>query len=98
MLSLYRNEKGMVLITALFFLGILLVVSTTAYLVTTTDLKIGGNYKANTQALYTAESGIAEALARLREYPSAHLRPGPARGGALFPRSGTTRRVGHRGD
>jgi hypothetical protein len=66
LLSLYRNEKGMVLITALFFLGILLVVSTTAYLVTTTDLKIGGNYKANTQALYTAESGIAEALARLR--------------------------------
>ena len=66
LLSLYRNEKGMVLITALFFLGILLVISTTAYIVTTTDLKIGGNYKANTQALYTAESGIAEAQARLR--------------------------------
>ncbi len=66
LLSLNRNEKGMVLVTALFFLGILLVISTTVYIVTTTDLKIGGNYKANKQALYTAESGIAEAQTRLR--------------------------------
>ncbi len=62
---IHKNEKGMVLATGLIFLAIIALLGTTAVIVTTTDLKIGGNYKASVQAFYIAEAGIQEALYRL---------------------------------
>jgi len=60
------NEKGMVLPLGLMFLAIIAILGTTAVIVTTTDLKIGTNYKLSEQAFYAAEAGIEEARARLK--------------------------------
>ena len=62
---IYGNEKGMVLPLGLMFLAIIAILGTTAVIVTTTDLKIGGNYKTSVQAFYVAEAGINEAMHRL---------------------------------
>lgn len=61
----YNNEKGFVLPVGLMFLGILALLGTTAVIITTTDLKIGTNYKLSKQAFYLAEAGISEATHRL---------------------------------
>jgi Tfp pilus assembly protein PilX len=63
--SIYSNEKGVVLVVALAFMVVLGLLGTTAYISTTTDMKIGGNYKTNVQAFYNAEAGIREAIYRL---------------------------------
>jgi hypothetical protein len=47
------------------FLAIIAILGTTAVIVTTTDLKIGSNYRANVQAFYNAEAGLARAEAEL---------------------------------
>ena len=61
-----RNEKGMVLIIALIFMCILAMLGTTAVMTTTTDIKIGANYRESEQAFYAAQAGVEEATARLR--------------------------------
>ena len=61
----YR-EDGAVLVVALIFLGILALVGATATIITTTDIKIGANYKASEKALYVAEAGAQEGRDRLR--------------------------------
>ncbi|MBU4258114.1 MAG: hypothetical protein KKH45_01815 [Proteobacteria bacterium] len=58
---IYNNEKGMVLPLGLMFLAIIAILGTTAVIVTTTDLKIGSNYKTSVQAFYVAEAGIERA-------------------------------------
>jgi hypothetical protein len=63
---IHKNEKGMVLPLGLMFLAIIAILGTTAVIVTTTDIKIGSNYRAGEQAFYAAEAGIEEARARLR--------------------------------
>ena len=63
---IHKNEKGMVLPLGLMFLAIIAILGTTAVVVTTTDLKIGSNYRASEQAFYAAEAGLEEARARLR--------------------------------
>ena len=63
---IYGNEKGMVLPLGLMFLAIIAILGTTAVVVTTTDLKIGSNYRASEQAFCAAEAGIEEARARIR--------------------------------
>ena len=60
------NEKGMVLIIALIFTCMLAMLGTTAVMTTTTDVKIGANYRDSEQAFYVAQAGIEEATARLR--------------------------------
>ena len=62
---IYKNEKGMVLPLGLMFLAIIAILGTTAVIVTTTDLKIGSNYRASVQAFYNAEAGLARAEAEL---------------------------------
>ncbi len=57
----------MVLATGLMFLAIIAILGTTAVIITTTDLKIGTNYRASEKAFYAAEAGIEEARARLRK-------------------------------
>ena len=56
----------MVLPAALVFLGVLALLGTTAVVTTTTEIKIGGNYKVSEQAFYEAQGGCEEARARLR--------------------------------
>ena len=63
--SIYKSEKGIVLITGLIFLVILGLLGATAVLTTTTDLQIQGNHKTGEQAFYAAEAGIEEARTRL---------------------------------
>lgn len=62
---LYKNEKGIVLITALLFLMALTVLGTTAVMISSTDIKIGGNYKLSKQAFYDAEAGIQCAIKQI---------------------------------
>jgi hypothetical protein len=65
--TILSNEKGMVLPLGLMFLAIIAILGTTAVIVTTTDLKIGSNYRANVQAFYDAEAGVQYALAKIGE-------------------------------
>lgn len=60
------NERGMVLAVTLVLLAILVVFGTTASLITSTDIKIGGNYKLSEQSLYVAKAGTEEGRQRLR--------------------------------
>jgi len=64
--SLVKAEDGAILMIALIFVGILALLGATATLITTTDTKIGANYKSGEQALYVAEAGAQEARQRLR--------------------------------
>lgn len=65
--AFYRhNQKGIVLILSLVFLSILALLGSTAVVLTTTDMKIGDNYKQNAQAVSAAQAGVAEALTRLK--------------------------------
>ena len=59
------NEKGVVLVIALAFIAILAMAGTTSVVVTTTDIKIGSNYRTVTQALNASHAGIAESRGRL---------------------------------
>ena len=62
---IYNNEKGMVLPLGLMFLAIIAIMGTTAVIITTTDLKIGSNYRAGEQAFYDADAGVQYVLKRL---------------------------------
>lgn len=62
-----ENERGMVLLTSLMLMVILFLLGTTAYLITSNDLKIGGNYKTSKQAFYVAEAGIEHAIGILKK-------------------------------
>jgi len=59
------NEKGFVLPVGLMFLAIIALMGTTAVKTTTTDLKIGSNYKQTVQAFYSAEAGVQYLLKKL---------------------------------
>jgi len=67
--ALFGDENGIILMVVLIFMGILALVGATATIITTTDTKIGANYKTSEKALYVAEAGAHEARERLR--PSA---------------------------
>jgi len=60
------NEKGMVLVVGVLLVALLAILGTTAYLNSTTDLKISGNYKASEEVLYAAEAGAEYGVNRLR--------------------------------
>ena len=62
---IYDNEKGFVFPVGLMFLAIISILGTIAVIITTTDLKIGGNYKTSVQAFYDAEAGVQYVLKRL---------------------------------
>ncbi|MBC8461660.1 MAG: pilus assembly PilX N-terminal domain-containing protein [Deltaproteobacteria bacterium] len=67
MLLIHKNENGMILVLVLSFLAILSLLGATAVIVTTTDIKIGGNYKASVQAFYDADAGVNYAIARIED-------------------------------
>ena len=60
-----NSEGGFVLPLSLIFLGVLSLLGSSAVVVTTTDLKIGGNYKTSVQSFYDAEAGIHDGIGRL---------------------------------
>ncbi|MFH1952079.1 MAG: pilus assembly PilX N-terminal domain-containing protein [Pseudomonadota bacterium] len=64
--SACTNENGAALVIGLMFLAIIALLGSTAVLMTTTDLKIGANYKTSVQALNAAEAGHQEARSRLK--------------------------------
>ena len=69
MLSIYSicgNQKGIAFPVALAFLAILGLLGSTAVVTTTTDMKIGGNYKVSEQAFYVAQAGLEEGRARFK--------------------------------
>ena len=68
-----QNEHGIVTGVALLLLAALALLGTTAAVVTSTDLLIGGNYKLSEQAFYAAEAGVEEARARLRGSAAAKI-------------------------
>ena len=60
-----NNEKGVVLVATLLVVAALIIFGTTAVMQTSTDLKIGGNYKTSTQAFYDADAGVQYVLKKL---------------------------------
>ena len=62
---IYNNEKGFVLPVGLMLLAIISILGTTAVTITTTDLKIGNNYRQNVQAFYDADAGVQYLLKKL---------------------------------
>jgi len=65
--TLINNQKGFVLNLGLMFMAILGILGTTAVVMTTTDLKIGGYHKQTVQTFYAAESGLEYGLVKMRQ-------------------------------
>ncbi len=63
---LLYDKKGMALPLTLMLVAVLALLGGTALLTTTTDIKIGGNYRIGEQAFYSAQAGLEEARARLK--------------------------------
>jgi Tfp pilus assembly protein PilX len=69
------DEKGLVLIAVLCLLATLVLVGTTAFIVSSTDVKVGGNYKTNQTALQVAMAGAEKARETLRSANVASSNP-----------------------
>jgi Tfp pilus assembly protein PilX len=61
-----ENQNGLILIVALTLLAALTLVGATAFFVTSTDVKVGGNFKTNQVALQVAMAGTEQARETLR--------------------------------
>jgi Tfp pilus assembly protein PilX len=59
------NQKGFILIAALTLLTILTLLGTTAYILSSTDIKVGGNFRDSQLALQVAMAGAEKARAQL---------------------------------
>jgi Tfp pilus assembly protein PilX len=62
-----RDRSGFVLIAALTLMSVLLLLGSTAYLFSATDIKIGGNFRNNQMVLQTAIGGAEHAREALRQ-------------------------------
>lgn len=63
----FQNDHGAALIISLMFVAILAMIGTTAVVMTTTDMQIGGNYRASTEAFFDADAGINYAIRKLED-------------------------------
>ena len=61
-----KNDRGLILIAVLTLLAALILAGATAFLVTSTDVKVGGNFKTNQIALQVAMAGAEQARQTLR--------------------------------
>ena len=61
-----KNQKGFILIAALTLLAGLILVGATAFLVASTNVKVGGNFRTNQTALQVAMAGAEKARETLR--------------------------------
>jgi len=66
-ISPFQNDRGAALVIALMFLAILGLLGSTAVVLTTTDIQIGGNYKTSEQAFYDADAGVNYGLAKMEQ-------------------------------
>jgi Tfp pilus assembly protein PilX len=66
-----KNENGLILIAALCLIATLLLVGISTFTVTSTDVKIGSNFKTNQTALQVAMAGTEQARETLRAQNSA---------------------------
>ena len=57
------NQRGIVLVAGLMFLALLTILAATAYLLSTTDVKISANYKHSEEAFNQAEAGVQYGIA-----------------------------------
>lgn len=65
-MKLARNEGGLILIAALTLLTALVLVGATAFMVASTDVKVGGNFKTSQTALQVAMAGAEQGRQALR--------------------------------
>ena len=65
--SACMNENGAVLVISLVFMVLLAMAGTTAVVMTTTDMKIGGNYKDSERAFNDAQAGVQYAIGKMEE-------------------------------
>jgi len=65
--SVCMNENGAVLVLSLVFMVLLAMVGSTAVVLTTTDMKIGANYRDRKHALCDAEAGMNYGLGKIEE-------------------------------
>ena len=70
-----RNEKGLILIAALTLLTALTLVGATAFIVASTDVKVGGNFKTSQTALQVAMAGAEQARQTLRAANASSTNP-----------------------
>jgi Tfp pilus assembly protein PilX len=63
---LLNNERGLILIVALTLLTALTLVGVTAFIVSSTDVKVGGNFRTNQTVLQVAMAGAEQARQTLR--------------------------------
>ena len=64
-----NEQKGAALVGVMLVLLILTLLGSTAFLNSTTDLKISGHYHQSLQALYAAEAGLQHLLSAYRQNP-----------------------------
>src|SRR6476660_5333356 len=74
-ISLLANEKGIVLVAVLCLIATLVLVGTTAYIVSSTDVKIGGNFRTNQTALQVAMAGAEQGRQTLRAVNATSTNP-----------------------
>jgi hypothetical protein len=67
------TESGAVLTTGLLFLAVLSLLVATAVSTTSIAVELSGNYKSLTRAFYSSETGIHEALGRLKGTAPDHI-------------------------
>lgn len=65
MKKIARDESGIALVTALLIMVLVTVLGTAAIMTSTTDVKIGENFKKSADAFYLAEAGLETGLAYL---------------------------------
>jgi Tfp pilus assembly protein PilX len=66
MRNVAANEKGFLLVAALTLMATLTLLGTTAYILSSTDIKIGGNFRNNQMVLQVAMAGAERARELLR--------------------------------
>ena len=62
-----KNQDGFLLVTALVLLATLTVLGTTAYLLSSTDIKVGGSFKTSQEVLQVAQAGVERGREILRQ-------------------------------
>jgi Tfp pilus assembly protein PilX len=69
------NQKGFILIAALTLLTVLTLLGTTAYILSSTDIKIGGNFRDSQLALQVAMAGSEQAREIIRQANATSTNP-----------------------
>lgn len=69
--ELSKNRRGIALVSSILILFVLSFLASSAIIMTTTELKIGSNYKTSVQSFYNADAGVQYALGQIRNQKAA---------------------------